>query len=127
MATGYMNEDGTFFDGSNTSTSTKYSPWFMLGKILSPSIMIKGLAGSGDTVSIRILNQPDTNIPYSPGQTNPNTGIAGTDVGVPHYTLGNVTTDTGAPMGASFTWVCAKKTAPSGNPIVVTFHAQLAK
>jgi hypothetical protein len=107
MATGYWVRTIKAFEGQSASGN---SIWFLLGRLLSPTVTIEGLE-SGGSISIRVSNRPSD-----------------ADTGSPHATLGNVTSDGGGGLGGAFTWVRVVKTAgTSPTPTYVYFQAQQAK
>lgn len=112
MATGYYVRTIKALEGQ---TASGKSTWFLLGRLLSPTVTIEGLEAGG-AVSVRVSNRPEEN---PPGDN---------DMGAPHATLGNVTADGGGGLGGAFTWVRVVKTA-GGSPTAtsVYFQAQQAK
>ena len=103
MATGYNIKTVKLLDGQTTSTASPGTAaqgtlggWFMIGKFLSPTATIQGV-GAGDTISIRVSNNDEWTPPLP------------SDNGVPHNTLGSVTSDSGGGLGGAFTWIKATK------------------
>ena len=92
------------------------SPWFHLGRLLSPTVTIESTAAANaDTVSIIVSNLPET------ATMTPGSG------GVPHTLLGNISADTGAGLGGAFTWVRVVITSAAGSAIQVYCQSQQAK
>ena len=76
-----------------------------MGKYMGPTITVQGM-GAGDAVSIRVSNLPA--LDSDGNQATPDVA----DDGVPVYgPLGHVTSDVGAAVGGTFTWMRAEYTA----------------
>lgn len=84
--------------------ATAKSPWFLIGRYLSPTITIEHLEAGG-SVSIRVTNRPELGA---------NGAVNTPDVnydGVPHPTLGSVTVNSANNLGGAYTWIRAIKTS----------------
>jgi hypothetical protein len=108
MATGYDSIGPILL--LDAQTTSENGVWFLVGKWMSPSITVEGLEAGG-SIQIRVYNGYQGTFPSN------------SEMGVAHSTLGNITADIGASLGASYTYIRAIKTA-GGSPTATTVIAQ---